>query len=108
MEGVAREKFILLNGSFLDLLRQLVFSHFEHHGGNLGSSGCVSYLFARKGVFLIPAQHVEEDKLFEVALEAGADDVNRIGDMFEVLCDPSVFQQVNEALETAEVSITTN
>ena len=76
---------------------------FEHHGGNLGSTGCVSYLFARKGVFLIPAQHVEEDKLFEVALEAGADDVNRIGETFEVLCDPSVFPQVHEALEAAKI-----
>ena len=76
---------------------------FEFHGGNLGSTGCVAYLFARKGVFLIPAQHVEEDKLFEIALEAGADDVKRIGDTFEVTCDPAVFQQVHEALETAKI-----
>ena len=76
---------------------------FEVHGGNLGSTGCVSYLFVRKGVFVIPAQHIEEDKLFEIALEAGADDVKRVGDNFEVTCDPSVFQQVNETLETAKV-----
>ena len=76
---------------------------FEVHGGNLGSTGCVSYLFTRKGVFVIPAQHVEEDKLIEIALEAGADDVSRVGDNFEVTCDPSVFQQVNETLESAKI-----
>ena len=76
---------------------------FEVHGGNLGSTGCVSYLFARKGVFIVPTQHVDEDKLFEIALEAGADDVQRTGDNFEVLCDPSVFQQVNEALDSAKI-----
>ncbi len=76
---------------------------FEVHGGNLGSTGCVAYLFSRKGVFVIPAQHIEEDKLFEIALEAGADDVTRVGDNFEVTCDPSVFQQVNETLESANV-----
>ena len=76
---------------------------FEVHGGNLGSTGCVSYLFARKGVFIVPSQHVDEDKLFEIALEAGADDVQRTGDNFEVLCDPSVFQQVNEALDSAKI-----
>lgn len=76
---------------------------FEVHGGNLGSTGCVSYLFARKGVFIVPAQHVEEDRLFEVALEAGADDVQKIGESFQVLCDPSVFQKVNEVLEAAKI-----
>lgn len=76
---------------------------FEVHGGNLGSTGCVSYLFARKGVFIVAAQHVEEDRLFEVALEAGADDVQKIGESFQVLCDPSVFQKVNEVLEAAKI-----
>lgn len=76
---------------------------FKVHGGNLGSTGCVSYLFVRKGVFLVPAQHVEEDRLFEIALEAGADDVQKVGDSFEVLCDPSVFPAVNEALEAAKI-----
>ncbi len=76
---------------------------FEVHGGNLGSTGCVSYLFARKGVFVIPAQHIEEDRLFEIALEAGADDVQRIGESFEVLCDATVFQKVNETFEAAKI-----
>lgn len=76
---------------------------FKVHGGNLGSTGCVSYLFSRKGVFVIPAQHVEENRLFEIALEAGADDVQRVGESFEVICDPSAFPKVNEAFEAAKI-----
>ena len=76
---------------------------FEINGGNLGSTGCVAWMFERKGLFLIPAKHADEDRLFEVALEAGADDVNQTGDMFEVLCTPEFFGQVSEALEAAKI-----
>ena len=48
---------------------------FEVCGGNLGASGCVSYLFNYKGLFVIDAKTVAEDRLMEVALEAGADDI---------------------------------
>jgi YebC/PmpR family DNA-binding regulatory protein len=71
---------------------------FELSGGKLGESGCVSWMFERKGMFLIPVSQIEEDALMELALEAGADDVKRDGDMFEVTCDPAVFQQVSEVL----------
>ena len=76
---------------------------FKIHGGNLGSSGCVSYLFARKGVFVVPAQHVEEERLFEIVLEAGGDDVQKVGEAFEITCEPNLFQQLNEALEAAKI-----
>ena len=68
-----------------------------------GSVGCVSFLFARKGVFVIPAQHVTEDRLFEIALEAGADDVKQVGENFEVTCDPTLFPKVNEAFDGAKI-----
>jgi YebC/PmpR family DNA-binding regulatory protein len=71
---------------------------FEVAGGKLGESGCVSWMFERKGVFTIPAKQIDEEALLELALEAGADDVKRDGDLFEVLCDPSVYQQVSDAL----------
>ena len=71
---------------------------FEVAGGKLGESGCVSWMFERKGVFTIPAKQIDEEALLELALEAGADDVKRDGDMIEVLCDPSVYQQVSDAL----------
>jgi YebC/PmpR family DNA-binding regulatory protein len=76
---------------------------FEAAGGNLGGSGCVSYLFNFKGLFVIDAKHVEEDRLMEVALEAGADDVQMIDGLFEVTCDPKLFEVVRKALEDARV-----
>ncbi len=76
---------------------------FEAAGGNLGASGCVSYLFNFKGLFVIDAKHVEEDHLMEVALEAGADDVQMIDGLFEVTCDPKLFEIVRKALEDARV-----
>ena len=48
---------------------------FEMHGGNLGSTNCVAWMFERKGIFRIPAAAITEERLFEFALDAGADDV---------------------------------
>ena len=76
---------------------------FEVNGGNLGSTGCVAWMFERKGVFQIPASAVAEDRLFEVALDAGATDVQQVGDMFEVTCTPDSFQAVTSALEEAKI-----
>ena len=73
---------------------------FEIHGGNLGSSGCVAWMFDRKGLFVIPADGVDEERLFETALEAGADDV-RSGESFEVTCAPDAFQAVSDAFAAA-------
>jgi YebC/PmpR family DNA-binding regulatory protein len=77
---------------------------FEVCGGNLGASGCVSYLFNYKGLFVVEAKTIAEDRLMEVALEAGADDLQRIDEYFEVTCDPKVFEQVRKALETHKVA----
>ncbi|MFO1040908.1 MAG: YebC/PmpR family DNA-binding transcriptional regulator [Planctomycetaceae bacterium] len=76
---------------------------FEIHGGNLGTTGCVGWMFERKGVFVISSKHATEDRLFEVALEAGASDVKAVGDNFEVTCDPDSFQGVTAALEEAGI-----
>ncbi len=72
---------------------------FERSGGKMGSSGSVGYLFERKGVFVIPAEGKDEDALMGIALDGGAEDMKRSGDSFEILCDPSAFVQVKEALE---------
>src|SRR5207244_1745334 len=76
---------------------------FERGGGKLGSAGNVGFLFDRKGVFPVSAATHDEDKLLEVALEAGADDVKRDGDHFLVTCDPASFAQVQDALAKAGV-----
>src|SRR6516165_5486310 len=73
---------------------------FEVCGGNLGGSGCVSYLFNYKGLFVIDAKTVAEDRLMEVALEAGADDLNQVDGYYEVTCDPKVFETVRKAIES--------
>jgi len=76
---------------------------FEVHGGNLGATNCVAWMFERKGLFLVPAQHVDENRLIDIALQAGADDVRSAGKMFEVLCDPSSFDGVLKSLQDAQV-----
>ncbi|MGE5194163.1 MAG: YebC/PmpR family DNA-binding transcriptional regulator [Deltaproteobacteria bacterium] len=76
---------------------------FEVHGGNLGATNCVAWMFERKGLFLVPAQHVAEDRLVDIALESGADDVALAGKVFEVTCDPANFERVAAALKDARI-----
>jgi YebC/PmpR family DNA-binding regulatory protein len=78
---------------------------FEVCGGNLGSTGCVGYLFTYKGIFVIEAKHADEDRLMELALEAGADDLTHDGGYFEITCDPKAFDAVKKALEDAKVPV---
>ncbi len=78
---------------------------FSKHGGNLGSSGCVSYLFEQKGVIEIPKESTEEEKLIEAALEAGADDVESTDDMFIVYTSPKDVYAVKDALESRGFTI---
>ena len=76
---------------------------FEVNGGNLGSTGCVAWMFERKGIIQITTKSVAEDRLFEIALEAGAADVQQVGDMFEVSSTPDAFQEVLSAIESAKI-----
>jgi len=71
---------------------------FEMADGKLGSTGCVAWMFDSKGLFLIPADKTDEDTLMELALEAGADDVQLDAGNFEITCDPSVYRDVSKAL----------
>lgn len=71
---------------------------FERHGGNLGESNCVSWMFSSKGVFIVDAEGIQEDRLMEIALEAGAEDVQEEGGSFTVSCDPAVFEDVKAGL----------
>jgi YebC/PmpR family DNA-binding regulatory protein len=78
---------------------------FESAGGNLGGSGCVSYLFNYKGLFVVDSKHVSEDHLMEVALEAGADDVQLLDGYYEVTCDPKLFETVRKTLEDQKIAV---
>lgn len=76
-------------------------SIFTKHNGNLGESGCVSYLFKRKGLITFDASAYSEDDILEVALEAGAEDVSNEGEEIEVITAPDDFNEVADALEKA-------
>jgi YebC/PmpR family DNA-binding regulatory protein len=73
---------------------------FEKTGSHLGTSGCVAYLFERKGLLTVDASKIDEDTLMGIVLEAGCEDLKKTGDSFELTCDPTAFGQVKEALET--------
>jgi YebC/PmpR family DNA-binding regulatory protein len=78
---------------------------FEKGGGNMGAPGCVKHMFDRKGLFDIPAKGLDEDTLMGIALDAGADDVQNLGDSFEITCDPTAFLQVKAALTKSHIPL---
>ena len=78
---------------------------FAKNGGNLGENGCVAWMFKKNGCFEVDHSTIEEDKLMEVALEAGAEDVSDEGDTFEVITTPEDFETVKQALEAAGVQL---
>ncbi|MCO6400352.1 MAG: YebC/PmpR family DNA-binding transcriptional regulator [Verrucomicrobia bacterium] len=77
---------------------------FSKHGGNLAGAGSVLRNFRRRGYFTISAELVEEDRLLDIALEAGAEDVQRDGSLFEVICEPSQYGAVSDALAAASLT----
>jgi YebC/PmpR family DNA-binding regulatory protein len=74
-------------------------SSFSKSGGNLGESGCVAWMFDKKGSILIEKDKIEEEKLMDLALEAGAEDVVDEDDIFQVLTEPDDFNTIRESLE---------
>jgi YebC/PmpR family DNA-binding regulatory protein len=78
---------------------------FEMCGGKLGGTGCVAYLFERKGVVRVPQAACGEDQLMEAALEAGADDVRLVGERWEITCEPAVISAVTDAVTTAGLPV---
>lgn len=81
-------------------------STFYKFGGNLGTPGCVSYMFSRKGIILIEkVEGITEDEIMEVALEAGADDIVNEDDHFEIITAPSNYTEVHNSLADAGYEI---
>lgn len=77
--------------------------YFAKNNGNLGESGCVAYMFDKKGLILVDKTTVEEEALMDTALEAGAEDVVEEESEFQVLTAPEDFDEVRNALEEAGV-----
>ncbi len=77
---------------------------FAKNGGNLGTTGSVAYLFERKGVILVPKDSRDVDDLMELALEAGAEDVEEQENDYRVVTTPEDFTAVREALGGADIA----
>jgi YebC/PmpR family DNA-binding regulatory protein len=78
---------------------------FEKHGGNMGSSGSVAWMFERKGVIQVDADKIGEDDLLGLALEAGAADMRRVEKAFEITTAPAEMDAVRAALESRGVPV---
>ena len=74
------------------------------HGGNLGETGCVTWIFSKRGYIVIEKSKVEEDALLELITEAGADDMREDGENWEILCPVENFQRVLDALNKAGIA----
>ena len=80
-------------------------SLFDKHGGKLGTPGCVTYMFDRKGVIILEKGDLDEDTVMDAALEAGAEDMITNEDNFQILTDPSDYPAVDDALRKAGFEI---
>jgi YebC/PmpR family DNA-binding regulatory protein len=74
------------------------------HAGNLATAGAHAFTFQHRGQFLISAEKTTEDKLIEIVLDAGAEDIKSHGDHFEVVCPISAYDHVSDALAKAKIS----
>lgn len=78
---------------------------FERHGGSMGTSGCVNWMFNKKGFIAVNSSDADEEQLMDIALAAGADDMTATQDMFEITCEPAAFDDLKTALEENNIKI---
>lgn len=78
---------------------------FERHGGSLGMGGCVGWMFSQKGVITVAVDKLDEDTLMEIALNAGADDMENTGEVYELTCDPGAYEKLKSTLEQQEIAM---
>lgn len=76
---------------------------FSKNGGNLGSEGSVRFMFSKKGLIVVPKENADEEKLMNLVLENGGDDLNDEGDNWEILTDPAAFTPVLDAIRAAKI-----
>ncbi len=76
---------------------------FSKNGGNLGEAGSVAWMFDKKGLIIVDKAAKSEDELFEIAIEAGADDVQDEGDVFEIYTTPENYEAVSDAIKKAGI-----
>jgi YebC/PmpR family DNA-binding regulatory protein len=78
---------------------------FSKHGGNMGETGCVGWMFDKKGILTVDKSQIEEDRLMDIALDAGAEDVRDVGEVFEVIAPPEDFEKVKERLDREKIAV---
>jgi YebC/PmpR family DNA-binding regulatory protein len=78
---------------------------FSKHGGNMGETGCVGWMFDKKGILTVDKSQIEEDRLMDIALDAGAEDVRDEGEVFEVIAPPEDFEKVKERLDREKIAV---
>lgn len=80
-------------------------SIFGKAGGQMGENGCVAWIFEKKGLIVIDKEAIGEDELMELVLDAGADDIETVDDVYEVKTTPDAIEDVKSALEAKEIKI---
>jgi YebC/PmpR family DNA-binding regulatory protein len=78
---------------------------FAKHGGNMGETGCVSWMFDKKGLITVEKSQVAEDRLMDIVLDAGAEDVRDEDEIFEVVTQPEDFATVKDRLDHEKIAV---
>jgi YebC/PmpR family DNA-binding regulatory protein len=78
---------------------------FERRGGSMGASGCVGWMFSKKGLITVKTSAIGEDDLMEIGLSAGADDIQNLGDFYEITCASSAYDGLKKTLEEKKIPI---
>ncbi len=78
---------------------------FSKHGGNMGETGCVGWMFDKKGILTVDKSQIDEDRLMDIALDAGAEDVRDEGEVFEVIAPPEDFEKIKERLDQEKIAV---
>lgn len=76
---------------------------FDKRGGSLGASGCVGWMFDKKGLITVATDKISEDDLMEIALGAGAEDMQTIGSIYEITCEPAAYEELKNTLNEKEI-----
>ena len=76
---------------------------FNKAGGNVGTDGCVAWMFDKKGLIIVNKEDSDEETLMELALDAGAEDIKEETQSFEIICEPADFEAVKETIDAADI-----
>ena len=78
---------------------------FERRGGSLGSSGCVNWMFEKKGLITVSTAKIAEDDLMEIAIGGGADDMENVGEVYEITCQLAAYEELKSALKEKQIPV---